>query len=226
MRASTRLFNTISGFASWKQIAAAACLIGLTAAPARADDDHDHIVRVEEDWVLEILSPDGGESSPQLITAMSSTNQLADVHALFELNHRTLPDFTAGGMGLQLWSGDTNLDQRPTPKTEALHHANETIHFTMCLEIKDGNVEFEVRDGSSTSWGTFGGQGYLKTSASTTQNHLTLYSPTVSVKNSRVGFAKHRVKRFGILRVRYYSHGNVLESTDETDRMVHKPIAE
>ena len=202
------------------------CLLGLVAAPALADDDHDHIVRVEEDWVLEILSSNAEESSPQLITAMSSTNQLADVHALFELNHRTLPEFTAGGMGLQLWSGDTNLDQRPTPKTAALGTTNESLSYTMCLEIKDGNVEFEVRNGSSTTWGTFGGQGYLKTSASTTQKHLTLYSPTVSVENSRIGFAKHRVKRFGILRVRYYSHDNVLESTDETDRMVHEPVAE
>jgi hypothetical protein len=224
MRALNRLYKAVSGFTFRNQLAAAACLFALIAAPALADDGD--IVRVEEDWVLEILSPNGGESSPQLITAMSSTNQLADVHALFELNHRTLPDFSAGGMGLQLWSGDTNLDQRPTPKIEPLHHANETINFTMCLELKNGNVEFEVRNGTSESWGTFGGQGYLKTAASSTQTSLSLYSPTVSVTNSRIGFAKHRVKRFGILRVRYYTYDNVLLSVDETDRMVHEPAAE
>jgi len=219
MHASNLLHNSVRRFAFRNQMAAAACLVGLLAGPALADDSA--IMRVEEDWVLEILSPNGEESSPQLITAMSSTNQLADVHALFELNHRTLPKFSAGGMGLQLWSGDTNLDLRPTPKTGALHHANETVNFTMCLEIKNGYVEFEVRNGTSDSWGTFGGQGYLKTSAATAQTSLSLYSPTVSVENSRIGFAKHRVKRYGILRVRYYTHDNQLLSVDETERMVH-----
>ena len=198
---------------------AIACLAGLLAGPALADDNT--IMRVEEDWVLEVVSPNMAESSPQIITAMSSTDKLADVHALFELNHHTLPKFTAGGMGLQLWSGDVNLDVRSSPQTGTLHHANETINYTMCLEIKNGNVEFEVRNGTSNSWETFGGQGYLKTRAATTQTSLTLYSPTVSIANSRIGFAKHRVKRFGILRVRYYTHDNQLLSTDETDRMVH-----
>ena len=199
---------------------AAAYLIGLLACPVLADGPE--IIRVEEDWVLEVTTPSVGESSPQIITAMSSTDKLADVHALFELNHRTLPEFAAGGMCLQLWSGDVNLDQRPSPKTGALHHANETVNYTMCLEIKNGTVEFEVRNGTSHSWETFGGQGYLKTSAATAQTSLSLYSPAVSVESSRISFAKHRVKRFGILRVRYYGHDNQLLSTDETDRMVRQ----
>ncbi|MCH8244133.1 MAG: hypothetical protein IH897_16205, partial [Planctomycetes bacterium] len=110
MRASNLLHNSVRRFAFRNQMAAVACLIGLLAGPALAHDPE--IVRVEEDWVLEVISPNLEESSPQIITAMSSTNQLADVHALFELNHRTLPEYSAGGMGLQLWSGDVNLDQR------------------------------------------------------------------------------------------------------------------
>ena len=127
---------------------------------------------------------------------------------------------------MQLWSGDTNLDVRPAPRYSELDTSGETINFKMCVELKNGNVQFEVRDGTSTTWGSFGGQGYLKTGASTTQTSLTRYSPAVSVKNSRIGFAKHRVNRYGILRVRYYTYDNVLLSTDETDRMVHEPAAE
>jgi hypothetical protein len=123
---------------------------------------------------------------------------------------------------MQLWSGDTNLDVRPAPRYSELNTSGEVITYTMRLQLTNGNVLFDVRNGSSTTWGTFGGQGYLTTGASTTQTSLSLYDPAVSVKNSRVSFAKHRVKRFGILRTRYYTHDNVLLSTDETDRMVHE----
>lgn len=204
----------------WWVVAFIACITAALSGRSFGEEPAD-IVRVEEDWILEILNPDAEESSPQLITAMSSTDRLADVHALFEINHRTLPEFRDGGVGIQLWSGDTNLDVRPAPFYSELATPGETITFTMRLEITDGRVEFSVPHANSPTWGNFGGHGYLKTGASTTQTSLSLYSPAVSVKNSRVGFAKHRVKRYGILRTRYYTHNNVLLSTDETDRMVH-----
>jgi hypothetical protein len=102
---------------------------------------------------------------------------------------------------------------------------SETVNYTVRMQLTGGNVEFEIKNGNSSTWSTFGNYGWLKVSAPTTQSNLSLYSPQVSVANSRVGFAKHRVQRFGILRVRYYTHDGVLVSTDTTDRMVHELAA-
>ncbi|MFN0199654.1 MAG: hypothetical protein ACKVT0_23110 [Planctomycetaceae bacterium] len=183
--------------------------------------DEPSIVRIEEDWVVEVSNPEEELSSPQIITSMSSTDELADVHAIFELNHRTLPEYAAGGMGLQLWSNDTNLENRWSPKTASLSFEDETIYYTMRMELQEGNIDFEVRNGYSTTWSSFGNYGYLKVGTTTTQTSLSQYDPEVSVANSRIAFAKHRVQRFGILRVRYYTHDNQLVDVDYTDRMVH-----
>jgi hypothetical protein len=210
---------TTAGQTRWWIVALVVCIIALLSGRAMADEPQ--IVRVEEDWVLEVANPEAEQSAPQIITAMSSTNQLADVHALFEMNHRTLPSYYNGGMALQLWSGDTNLDVRVHPNTSLMSQPNETVYYTVRMQLVGGKVEFEVRNGSSSTWNNFGIYDWFKVSAPTTQTQLSLYSPQVSVDNSRVSFAKHRVKRFGILRVRYYTHGGELVSTDSTERMVH-----
>ena len=205
----------------WSIIGAAIALICLLTNALFAQTAEPDIVRVEEDWVVVVTEPDSSESSPQIITSMSSTHELGDVHALFELNHRTLPDFASGGMEIQLWSHDELIDLRVSSKTAKLNTPAETVYYTMSMELKDGKVIFEASDGWSQTWGEFGNWNWLKVSTTTSQTRLNLYDPSESVANSRIGFAKHRVDRFGILRVRYYTHGNVLVKTDYTDRWVH-----
>ncbi len=182
-------------------------------------------IRVEEDWEVEINTPDPDGHAPQIITAMASRSELTDVHAVFELNHSTLPEYNAGGMQLQIWSGDTNLNYRHAYKFGLLSHNNEVIRYTMAMELKSGSIEFEVKDGSSSTWGNFGRYGWFKTSVATTQTTLGEYAPETSVKNSRVGFARHRVQRFVLKRVRYYSAAGLL-ATDDTERVVHDLTAE
>lgn len=206
----------------WSIIAAAIGLICLMINTVFASTPEPDIVRIEEDWIVEVTEPDASESSPQIITSMSSTSELGDVHALFELNHRTLPDFAEGGMDIQLWSHDELIDLRVSSKTAKLNTPAETVYYTMTMEIKDGKVSFEAKNGYSETWSNFGWWDWLKVSTTTTQTRLNLYDPQESVTNSRIGFAKHRVNRFGILRVRYYTYGNVLVKTDYTDRWVHQ----
>ena len=179
------------------------------------------IVHVEEDWVVDIGTPDPSEDAPQIITAMSSTQQLADVHCLFELNHRTLPGYHSGGMSLQCWSGDLNLDHGTGPKAGSLHSSGEKITYTTSMKLHDGTITFEVLNGNSSTWGNFGGQGYLKTGVATPYTQFTLYSPETSVKNSRVGFAGHQVNQFYLKEVRYYGPDGLLIKTDTTKRIVH-----
>jgi len=197
----------------------AAMLVLAGTLSAQATDSN--VVTIEEDWVIEMRSPDPDGHAPQIINAMSSTQDLGDVHAMFELNHRTLPDYTAGGMQLQIWSHQTNLVHRPGPKGSRLNVANEVIRYTMSMKMEGSILEFEVKNGSSSSWGAFGGEGYLKASISTPQSNLAGYSPTVSVAKSRIGYAGHRVKKFALKEVRYYAADGTLLSKDTTERIVH-----
>ncbi len=198
-----------------------AVLAGLAFVDQASAQD---IVRVEEDWEVQIGTPDPAGESPQIITAMSSTDRLEDVHCIFEMNHSTLPDYTAGGMGLQIWSSDTNLTYMVHPKTGPLRTPDEVITYSMTMTLTGGDIVFEVKNGSSpNTWGVFG-IGYFKTSVSTSQTAFTLYSPDVSVKNSKVGFGENRVKKFVLKQVRYYSQSGLI-STDTTQRVVYEQTA-
>ncbi|HUG92720.1 MAG TPA: hypothetical protein VML55_17905 [Planctomycetaceae bacterium] len=177
---------------------------------------------IEEDWVVEIGTPDAAGSAPQIVTAMSSTLQLADVHAVFEINHTSLPSFTPGGLQLQVWSGDDLLVYKNSSKTGTLNTLNEVITFKQVMKLSSGKVEFTINSGASTTWGTFGTSGILKASLDTTQVDLSNYSPDVSVQNSYVGFAKHRVKKLALKEVRYYDKFGNLIQHDTTERIVHQ----
>lgn len=203
----------------------AALAVITAAASAMGQEVTPPIVRVEEDWVVEIGVPDPEGNAPQIINAMSSTDQLADVHAVFELNHSTLPEYTPGGYQIQCWSGDELLDYRYKPRYTVCATEGEVIRYTMSMRLVDGQVEFEAKNGTSTTWGEFGSVGYLRASASTTQSSFRLYSPEVSVQNSYVGYAAHRVKKFALKEVRYYSAGGLV-SRDTTERVVHVHVPE
>ena len=179
-------------------------------------------VYIEEDWEVVIGTPDPAAQAPQIITAMSSTDRLEDVHAIFEINHATLPVTQAGGMGLQIWSSETNLSYMTHPLQGVLSTEGEVIRYTMSQRISNGVITFEVKNGSSTTWGNNWGVGGFYLKASTSQDSLPNYSPEASVKFSKVGFAKHRVKKFALKEVRKYGPNGSLISRDTTERIVHE----
>jgi len=87
------------------------------------------------------------------------------------------------------------------------------------MRLADGNLVFEVTQGTSTTWGSFGGQGYLTASLNTTLAGLNAYHPAVSVAHSRIGYAANRVQSLVLKAVRLTtSAGQVLEDT--TPRVV------
>ena len=183
------------------------------------------IVRVEEDWVIEISAPDIDASAPQIITALSSTERLADVHSVFEINHSNFPSYTPGGLQMQVWSGDSLLVYKNSAKTGTLNTANETITYTTSMTISGPKIIFEVKNGNSTTWGTFGTTGRLRAELDTHQLGFSRYSPETSVANSYVGYASHRVKKLALKQVRYYSALGLVR-TDTTERIVHQHTAE
>jgi len=195
--------------------------LALLAGAGLPEEASGQVVYVEEDWEIQIGTPDPDGHAPQIITAMSSTDRLEDVHALMEINHSTLPEYQAGGMSLQIWSSGTNLDYMVHPHTEKLHVENEVLTYKMTMRIDDGEIRFEVKDGTASSWGKYGIGGFHRT-VPTSQTEFTLYSPETSVKYSRVGYAKHCVKKFVLKESRTYNAEGELLDRDTTDRVVHE----
>jgi hypothetical protein len=170
-------------------------------SPSRAAD----IVRVEEDWRLVVSEPDASTVSPQVTCTMSPVNHLGSHHAVFDLNLRNFPSYEAGGVQLQLWSGDSTVNSVRSNVGVALQTGGETITWTQRMSLSDGTLQFAVVDGSSSTWGDFGSGSSIALSTDADLENLNSYSPSVSVSNSGVGFGSNRVASLVRTAIRVYS---------------------
>ena len=175
------------------------------------------ITRIEEDWVLVVRTPNVAKTAPQLLNVISPVANVSSVHAILEINHSTQPEFTAGGLQLQGWNGDTLTGFHHGSPAGALRFDNEIIRYTLRMEIGDDKLTVEVVNGRSDSWGAFGGKGILKTHMKCDVNDLSRYSPQFSADRSRVGYGGRRVDRFYLDRTRYFSDAKLIRQ-DDTDR--------
>ena len=179
------------------------------------------VTGVEEDWELVVGTPDPNSSGPQITCSIAPRADDDTLYAAFELNHRTLPEFARGGMQLQVWSGSFNVENNPYPHHQIMSASGETVRWTMSMRLVGDNLTFEVKQGESSTWGSFGGQGYLRASVPCDASNLNFYSADDSVQNSGVGFASNRVQSLILKRVRYsLSNGDVI--TDDAPRVVHQ----
>lgn len=187
------------------------------AAATRADSPT--IVAVEEDWELVVANPDANNNAPQVTCVVSPVGTISSVRAALEINQQTLPRYAPGGLQLQLWYGEHPLYEQTLPNTVVMAQPNETVTWTQTMQLASGVLVFEVLNGSSTTWGAFGGGGSLRVVCLTELEDLNRYSPDVSVANSAVGFAANRVQSLVLKRVRRISStGDVFE--DNTPRPV------
>ncbi len=200
----------------WWAIGLAACLgVFAGALPGLAVE----IVRVEEEWELKVVTPDSGSDAPQVTCLMSPVGDILSLHAAFELNQRSLPSFSPGGLQLQLWNGDSPWTHVEAGATGVLHESDETITWTHAMEVSGGVLRFTVVGGASATWGSFGGDE-LKIEVPTDLANLNQYDPSVSVNNSAVGYAANRVKSLTLKRVRIVAvTGEAAEDT--TVRVIH-----
>jgi len=197
------------------------CLIVFGSVGLAVAQTSPHVVQVEERWELVVGAPDPDSSGPQVTTVISPVDDVAGVYAALDLNHHSLPEFTPGGLQLQLWNNELPLAYRQFPAPAVMAAAGEHVEWTQSIKLDEGKLTFEIREGHSTSWGNFGGQGYLKASVCTGLENLDQYDPAVSVANSGVGYAANRVQSLVLKGVRLtFSTGDVLE--DHTARVVHQ----
>jgi len=150
------------------------------------------VVSVEEHWELKVSQPDADRSAPQITMVMSPKNGLDGEHILLTLNHATDPDYAAGGIQLQVWDGEEHVESHSEQDGEALNHDDETITWVQRVSLNDGQLTFQIVNGQSESWGSFGGDS-LSHSMSTTLGNLNSYRPGVSISESQVSYAENRV---------------------------------
>ena len=175
--------------------------------------DSTEIVRVEEEWELVVSVPDPNSVGPQVTCVISPVGHTESLHAAFEINYQSLPEFVPGGLQLQLWSCEHPLASRKFPIGSVMQQPGETVRWKQCLKLADGVLTFEILGGTSATWGSFGGQGYLKASVPTALGNLNGYNPAVSVNNSGVSYAANRVQSLVLRKVRLVtSAGEVLEA--------------
>src|SRR5438309_1662259 len=86
--------------------------------------------QVEEDWELVVAATDFDAVGPQITTSMGpSADPTSSPFVAFDLNYREYPDYTAGGMQVQVWSGK-QLVTTATQEYAQLNTANETVTWT------------------------------------------------------------------------------------------------
>ncbi|MDB5389691.1 MAG: hypothetical protein JWM11_5337 [Planctomycetaceae bacterium] len=187
------------------------------------------ILRIEEDWSLEISEPSTDDTSPQIINTISPTTNLNGQFAIFEINHATQPAYDDGGLELQIRNGSSLVDYKRSSDLSRLNNAGEIVTYTLAMSIQnsqsDGNgrqLRFSVKNGVSETWGTFGANSSLRcTTPYTNLLDFGGYSPDFSVNNSKIGYASFRVQKYAMVAVRYYD-ANGLVSTDSTERVAFK----
>jgi len=165
------------------------------------------ISAIEEDWELDLNTPNSAKSSPQLVCVTSPSADCEGYYATFEINKQSAGG-GAGGMQVQLWHGSDQLAVGSFPSTYSLDSDGERIRWTTSLSISNkGVLTFQVINGTSQTWGKFGSTGQLTASASSNLVDLNSYDPNVSAANSGVDFGNARVNKLILRRVRTYTNG-------------------
>lgn len=182
------------------------------------------IVRVEEDWLLDIAVTDQNSTAPEIVTTFGPHNPYTGLHAVFEMNHTTYPSFQKGGMQMQAWWGPWFIGSKRHPNSSEMLTTVERVQYTACTRVANNVVTMEIKNGDSITYGTFGGDRYLRLRLWTNVQNLNNYHPQSSIAHSRVTFGANRVNRFLRTEIRYYTaDGDVI--TDETDTYVHQLVA-
>lgn len=199
----------------WFVLLSALTVVGVTGyATVTADGSVPVIVGVEEDWVLSLGEVDANMASPQVATQMNPMASRADVYAIFCLNFQEIPTFIEGGLEIQFWEGDWNVDVNGDSQAK-LDTDNEVVQWTQTLRVVDGKLVFGVKNGHSTTYGSFGGD-YFKVCSESSYENLATYTAAESVKNSGITLGANRVKSLKLKQVRLIlSDGTVVVDTAE-----------
>ncbi|MDA1014795.1 MAG: hypothetical protein O3A00_10135 [Planctomycetota bacterium] len=185
-------------------------------------DEVPEVVHVEEDWEVLIGAPDPDNFSPQISNVMSPSGDVTGLHAVLELNHQSQPAFYGGGLQLQMWTGDRAISFSNSRSVATLGKPSESLTYTLSMSVSESVLKIEVLNGTSQTWGVFGGESRLKLERATTLKTLAGYSHAVSAKRSSISFGGNRVRKMLLKEVRYYAGNGKLITRRVVDLIVHQ----
>jgi hypothetical protein len=201
-------------------LVSAVCGLAWGVAAAAPTD----IVHVEEDWELAIGEPDANSCGPQVACSMSPFANIADTYFTTEINHRSVPWWAPGGISIHQWCGDWRIRSFDRADRSTMNTNDEIVRWTQLLHVENGVLTFQVKNGTSTTWGNFGYSGMVRLETSWGVNNINSYSPSVSVANSGIGYASNRVQWLRLKEVRAtLANGTVV--TDTTVHTVHESVS-
>lgn len=192
----------------------------LTAGVAQAQELLPAITRIEEVWELRIANAEPAINSPQVTCVISPFGSIDHGYAALDINVRSEPDYSPGGLQLHVWNPDNPIVVSNATQQGVAGQANETIQWTQTMSLADHVLTFSVVDGSSTTWGAFGGDGHLAIDVSTSLENLNAYDPSVSIANSGAGYGANRVESLTLKRVRWFTSAGLLIELDNPGQTV------
>jgi hypothetical protein len=202
-------------------------LSGLLCVPAATlggdgaeGDLVDAIIRVEEDWVMVLVEPNGDVGAPQFHSFMSPYNELSSVYAQITWNYRESPDFSGGGLQLQFWDGGECPAMTRDVGEDSLSSEAETVLWTQSMETNGSRLTFRVINGYSSSWGLFGGD-QMTIQPDHALANLNNYRTGISKSNSWITYGQNRVLFLAIVQARRYSSAGLI-SADNTLRIIYQ----
>jgi hypothetical protein len=211
----------------WVGLPLASCLAVVTARSLIAQSAGPDVFRVEEDWQLVIVDADSNLNAPQ-VTCTISPAGMGTAYCAFDINYHTQPDYVPGGLQVHTWDPLDPMEFADSSHTAVMSASSDTVTWTqtMTLDPNAGTITFQVINGQSQTWGTFGGQklgnrGRLVLSINTAMSNLDSYDPNVSLDNSGVSFGGNLVVSQTLMAVRYYDVNGNLISQITTPQVVH-----
>jgi hypothetical protein len=177
------------------------------------------ILRIEEDWEIVLTDPVDDLQVPQFHTVMSPYAGQDSTYFQVSWNYRDEPDFQAGGLQLQVWSGEDHYASRDVD-AGGLSSSAETVSWTQSLALDSNHLTFAVSNGHSSSWGDFGGES-MTVRLNRAMHSLDNYSTDISAAGSWVTYGTNRVVRLQISAVRIYDENGLL-SQSNSPRVIYQ----
>lgn len=171
------------------------------------------IVRIEEDWQLEIRLVDAEQGIPAVVTSMHPGGKNGAIQFEFAINHAKHPTFSPGGYQLRVLAGDKTIAHRRKQKGRRLTEG-EKISWTQVIQKTEEGTYFGVTSGESQTWGQFGGVPsflFLKDSE-TDFKDLAGYNVKQSLKTAELAEYRKPYASLKLVEVRIHRDGVPVES--------------